>query len=236
MSGTNTLLKSINDGNTVYRGLSEKEAKKKLEKYGPNILSEKKKVSALKILLEQFSDFMVMILIACTLISAFMGELTEAITIIAIVIVNAVLGFIQEYRTEKTMKALKELAAPVARVVRDDKLVEIPAENVVPGDLIVLEAGDRVPADAILVEANGLFVDESLLTGESIPVEKSTQSGEKKTESIGDKLNHVFMGTIVTSGRGRAYVTETGMSTEMGKIADMIQEIEDEQTPLQKKA
>ncbi len=235
MSGTNTLLKSINDGNTVYRGLSEKEAKKKLEKYGPNILSEKKKVSALKILLEQFSDFMVMILIACTLISAFMGELTEAITIIAIVIVNAVLGFIQEYRTEKTMKALKELAAPVARVVRDDKLVEIPAENVVPGDLIVLEAGDRVPADAILVEANGLFVDESLLTGESIPVEKSTQSGEKKTESIGDKLNHVFMGTIVTSGRGRAYVTETGMSTEMGKIADMIQEIEDEQTPLQKR-
>jgi len=235
MSSTNTSLKSINERNTIYRGLSEKEAKKKLEKYGPNILSEKKKISALKILLEQFSDFMVMILIVCTLISAFMGELTEAITIIAIVIVNAVLGFIQEYRTEKTMKALKELAAPVARVVRDDRLVEVPAENVVPGDLIVLEAGDRVPADAVLVEANGLFVDESLLTGESIPVEKSIQSADQKIESIGDKLNHIFMGTIVTSGRGKAYVTETGMSTEMGKIADMIQDIEDEETPLQKR-
>ena len=235
MSTTNTSFKSINGGNTVYRGLSKKEAKKKLEKYGPNILSEKKKLSALKILLEQFSDFMVLILIACTFVSAFMGEMTEAITIIAIVIVNAVLGFIQEYRTEKTMEALKGLAAPVARVIRDDRLTEIPADEIVPGDLIVLEAGDRVPADAILIEANGLFVDESLLTGESVPVEKAIQTGSKKIESIGDKLNHVFMGTIVTSGRGKAIVSETGMSTEMGKIADMIQEIEDEQTPLQRR-
>lgn len=235
MSTTNTSLKSFNERKNVYRGLSEKEAKKRLEKYGPNVLTEKKKLSALKILFEQFNDFMVLILIACTLISAFMGEITEAVTIIAIVIINAVLGFIQEYRTEKTIEALKGLAAPMAKVIRDDKLVEIPAENIVPGDLIVLEAGDRVPADAVLVEANGLFVDESILTGESIPVEKTTQTIIKKTESIGDKLNHVFMGTIVTSGRGKAFVNETGMSTEMGKIADMIQDIEEEQTPLQKR-
>ena len=235
MSTTNTSLKSFNGENTLYTGLSEKEAKKRLEKYGPNTLSEKKKISALKILLEQFGDFMVLILIACTLISAFMGEITEAITIIAIVIINSVLGFIQEYRTEKTMEALKGLAAPIAKVIRDGRLVDIPAETIVPGDLIVLEAGDRVPADALLVEANGLLVDESLLTGESVPVEKSINTGSKKSENIGDKLNHVFMGTIVTSGRGKAFVSETGMSTEMGKIADMIQDIEDEETPLQKR-
>ncbi|NLL06508.1 MAG: cation-translocating P-type ATPase [Clostridiaceae bacterium] len=235
MSTTNTSLKSFKGGNEFYRGLSEKEAKKKLEKYGPNTLSEKKKISALKILLEQFGDFMVLILIACTLISAFMGEITEAITIIAIVMVNSVLGFIQEYRTEKTMAALKGLAAPIARVIRDGRSVEIPAETIAPGDLIILEAGDRVPADALLVEANGMFVDESLLTGESVPVEKSINARSVKTDNLGDKLNHVFMGTIVTSGRGKAFVSDTGMSTEMGKIADMIQDVEDEETPLQRR-
>jgi P-type Ca2+ transporter type 2C len=168
MNTTNASLKNLNNESKVFTGLSEKEAKRKLEKYGPNTLSERKRISVLKILLEQFSDFMVLILIACTLISAFMGEVTEAITIIAIVILNCILGFIQEYRTEKTMEALKGLAAPVARVIRDGRLVEIQAEMIVPGDLIVLEAGDRVPADALLVEANGLFVDESLLTGESV--------------------------------------------------------------------
>lgn len=235
MSTPNASLKNLNIENNGFMGLSEKEAKRKLEKYGPNTLSERKRISALKILFEQFNDFMVLILIACTLISAFMGEATEAVTIIAIVILNCILGFVQEYRTEKTMEALKGLAAPIARVIRDGRLVEIQAETIVPGDLIVLEAGDRVPADALLVEANGLFVDESLLTGESVAVEKSLGALSKKTESIGDKLNHVFMGTIVTSGRGKALVNATGMFTEMGKIADMIQNIEDEETPLQRR-
>jgi len=235
MSTTNTSPKDFDGENTVYTGLSEREAKKKLEKYGPNILSERKKISALKILVEQFGDFMVLILIACTLISAFMGEITEAITIIAIVIINAVLGFVQEYRTEKTMEALKGLAAPLAKVIRDGRHLEIPAENIVPGDLILLEAGDRVPADALLVEVNGLLVDESLLTGESVPIEKTLHVSNKKAESVGDKLNYIFMGTIVTSGRAKAFVSETGMSTEMGKIADMIQDIEDEETPLQRR-
>ncbi len=235
MSTTNASLKSLNRESTVYVGLSEKDAKQKLEKYGPNTLSEKKRISPLKILFEQFKDFMVLILIACTLISAFMGEITEAITIIAIVMINCILGFVQEYRTEKTMEALKGLAAPMARVIRSGRLVEIPAEIIVPGDLIVLEAGDRVPADALLVDANSLFVDEALLTGESVAVEKSLKSESNKSDNIGDKLNHLFMGTIVTSGRAKALVSATGMATEMGKIADMIQNIEDEETPLQRR-
>ncbi|MCX7711732.1 MAG: calcium-translocating P-type ATPase, SERCA-type [Clostridia bacterium] len=217
------------------KGLSEKEAKKKFQKFGPNTLTEKKKVSAFKILVEQFSDFMVLILLASTAISAFMGEMTEAITIIAIVVVNAILGFVQEFRTERTMEALKGLAAPAAKVIRDGVLCSIPAEQIVPGDLIVLESGDRVPADAVIIEANSLHVDESLLTGESIPVEKSADSPNKKGSGQGEKSTSLYMGTIVTTGRGKAITYATGMNTEMGKIADMIQNVEEEQTPLQRR-
>lgn len=216
-----------------HSGLSEKEARRKLEEHGPNVLTEKKKVSALKIFFEQFTDFMVMILLASTAISAFMGEVTEAVTIIAIVIINAILGFIQEYRTEKTMEALKGLAAPQARVIRDGKQVSIPAENIVPGDVILLEAGDRVPADAVLLEALNLQADESILTGESVPVEKKSSGGKK--DGDGGSRNRVFMGTVITSGKARALVYATGMETEMGKIAYMIQNVEEDVTPLQKK-
>lgn len=219
----------------LQRGLTEKEAKRKLSKVGPNMITSKKKVSAFKILLDQFSDFMVLILLASTAISAFMGEMTEAITIIAIVVINAILGFIQEYRTEKTMEALKSLAAPAAKVIRDGILYSIPAEQIVPGDLLVLEAGDRIPADAVLIEANSLHVDEALLTGESVPVEKNLGTSGRRSSSHSDKNNNVYMGTIVTLGRGKGIVTATGMNTEMGKIADMIQGVEDEQTPLQKR-
>ncbi len=229
------LQKGSGDYEKLNVGLSEKEAKKRLEKYGPNVLSEKKKISAFKILIEQFSDFMVLILIVSTLISAFMGEITEAVTIIAIVVVNAVLGFMQEYRTEKTMQALKELSAPLAKVARDGKISNIPAENIVPGDLILLEEGDRIPADADLIEAKSMQVDESLLTGESVPVEKSLGREDGKNHDYGSAKNSIFMGTVVTRGRGKAIVTSTGMNTEMGRIADMIQNIEEEQTPLQKR-
>ncbi|NSW90029.1 MAG: cation-translocating P-type ATPase [Firmicutes bacterium] len=229
------------------RGLSEKEAQSRLNKYGPNTILEKKKVSAFKILLEQFTDFMVLILLAATAISAFMGEMMEAVTIVAIVIVNALLGFIQEYRTERTLEALKNLAAPSARVIRDGKVSVIPAAQVVPPDVIIIETGDRVPADAILIESSNLAADESLLTGESIPVEKHAlkklnlkagirnNAGFENDLNIKDKENLIYMGTIITSGRGKAVVYATGMKTEMGKIADMIQNIEDEQTPLQRK-
>jgi len=216
-------------------GLSEKEAKRRLREYGPNTIAEKKKVSALKILIAQFTDFMILILLAATAISMFMGETTEAITIIAIVVVNAILGFVQEYRTERTMEALKGLAAPSAKVLRNGNVVSIPAEQVVPGDVIIVEAGDRVPADATLIESNSLQADESLLTGESVPVEKTSKAAGNKSSDESYKKNQIYMGTIVVSGRGRALVHATGMQTEMGKIADMIQNIEDEQTPLQRK-
>lgn len=224
-----TLKKENGIGKNQY-GLSEKEAQKRYEKYGPNILQEKKKISPLKIFIEQFSDFMVLILLAATAVSIFMGEMTEAITIIVIVVINAILGFVQEYRTEKTMEALKGLAAPTAKVIRDGKQVEIVAEEIVPGDLIILETGDRIPADSVLIESKSLFVDESLLTGESVPVEKFSHENIRNSEK-----SSIYMGTNVTRGRGKAVVCSTGMMTEMGKIAGMIQDIETEETPLQKR-
>lgn len=218
-------------------GLSDREAKERLTKFGPNTLVSKSKTSAFKIFAEQFSDFMVLILLGATAISAFMGETMEAITIFAIVIVNAILGFIQEFRTEKTLEALKNLAAPLAKVVREGKIQSISAENIVPGDIILLEAGDRVPADAILIEANNVSADESLLTGESVPVEKKAAKKRIKSYAFDDaqSLNHVYMGTNITSGRAKAVVISTGMKTEMGKIAHMLQDIEEDETPLQKK-
>ncbi|HHV28469.1 calcium-translocating P-type ATPase, SERCA-type [Acetivibrio mesophilus] len=235
MSILESALQNINKDNRVKYGLSEKEAEKRYKTYGPNTLEEKKKISPFKILIAQFSDFMVLILLASTLISAFMGELLEAVTIVSIVIINALMGFIQEYRTERTMEALKGLSAPIAKVIRDGKTVEIPAEKIVPGDLVILETGDRIPADAVLIEAHGLCVDESLLTGESVPVEKQAETGGGKNANANEKSSSVYMGTIITSGRGKAVVCSTGMMTEMGKIADMIQNIETEQTPLQRR-
>lgn len=215
-------------------GLSEREAKKKLMEHGPNLLSEKKKISLILLLLGQFKDIMVIILIVSTAISAFMGEMTEAVTIIAIIVLNALLGFIQEFRTEKTMEALKSLTAPAAKVLRSGRHVSIPAEQIVPGDVIILETGDRVPADAVILESSSIQVDESLLTGESMPVEKFAVSSDSE-KGLGEKKNRVFMGTSITGGRARALVTATGMNTEMGSIADLIQNIEEEQTPLQKR-
>ncbi|MCX7748649.1 MAG: calcium-translocating P-type ATPase, SERCA-type [Clostridia bacterium] len=215
-----------------YTGLNAKEVKQRLDKYGYNVLEQKKKINPFKILFDQFTDFMVLILLASTAISAFMGEVTEAVTIVTIVVINAILGFIQEYKTERTMEALKGLAAPTANVIRNGESCSIPAEEIVPDDLMLLEAGDRVPADAYLIEANSLYVDESLLTGESIPVEKSIPKDSKKAA---DKKVNVYMGTIVTAGRAKAVVDSTGMSTEMGKIANMIQNIESDETPLQKR-
>jgi len=185
-------------------GLTNREAAKKLLTHGPNILAERKKISPVSIFFSQFKDIMVLILMASTVISAFIGDMTEAVTIIAIVILNGILGFVQEYRTEKTMEALKSLAAPTAKVIRSGRQISIPSHQIVPGDLIVLEAGDRVPADAELIESTSLQVDESLLTGESVPVEK--KAGK-------DKSSRVFMGTVVTGGRGKAVVTATGMDT-----------------------
>ena len=215
-------------------GLSSREAEKRLREYGPNLLAEKKKASPLKLLFSQFTDIMVIILMISTAISAFMGEITEAVTIIAIVVLNAVLGFIQEFKTEKTLEALKSLTAPEAKVIRDGRQISIPADQLVPGDIIVLEAGDRVAADAVLLQGTNVQADESLLTGESVPVEKAALAPGKDTLRAA-RNSRVFMGTSITAGRGTALVTATGMDTEMGRIADMIQNVEEEQTPLQKR-
>ncbi|KGM96637.1 calcium-translocating P-type ATPase, SERCA-type [Clostridium botulinum] len=207
------------------KGLTSDEAKKRMKEYGPNVLEKKKRISPVKIFLEQFNDFIIWVLIAATILSAIMGEKADAITIVIIVIMNAILGFIQEYKTEKSLEALQNLAAPTSKVLRDQEVKVISAEELVPGDIVILESGDRVPADSILIEGNSLVVDESLLTGESVGVDKNCDS----------KNSNVYMGTVVLKGKGRALVENTGMKTEMGKIADMLDNIETEKSPLKKK-
>ncbi|NLZ52609.1 MAG: cation-translocating P-type ATPase, partial [Thermoanaerobacteraceae bacterium] len=215
-------------------GLSAIEAGRRLEIYGRNKLAQKKKKSWFIMLLAQFTDFMVLILLSATAISMIMGDITEALTILTIVFINALLGFYQEMHTEKTMEALEKLAAPKAKVIRDNELREISAEEIVPGDLIVIEAGDRIPADGTLIMSSDLQVDESMLTGESMPVLKDVTQ-KRSDEDSAFKKNQVYMGCLATGGTGRAVITKTGMDTEMGKIADMIQTVEQQDTPLQKK-
>ena len=212
-------------------GLTQKEVEKSYKRYGSNKIQVKKKVSPVKIFLEQFSDFMVLVLLASTAISFFMGDMVEGFTIISIVVMNAILGFVQEYRTEKTIEALGNLASPTAKVKRDNEIRTIKAEDVVCGDLILLEAGDRVPADAIIMEQINLQVDESLLSGESLPVEKQAVSSKNQ----GKDISRVYMGTLIKDGKCKAIVNNVGMNTKMGEITDLIQNIEEEFTPLQKR-
>ncbi len=213
-------------------GLTTKQAEKNLREYGENILKGGKKIRAGKILASQFKDVLTMILLFSTVLSVVMGEVTEAFTIMAIVFLNALLGFLQEYKTEKTIAALRQMAAPSCTVLRDGQIKQIPSSMVTIGDVVLLEEGDKVPADGVLSECYGLCADEALLTGESVPVHKKAYSfGVKPHEA----QNEVYMGTIITKGRGRMLVTDIGMNTQMGEIAGMLGEIEEEQTPLQKK-
>ncbi|MFD3157459.1 calcium-translocating P-type ATPase, PMCA-type [Haloimpatiens sp. FM7330] len=209
----------------LVRGLTEDEVEKRIKSYGLNKLNNGKKVSPIGIFLEQFNDFIIWILIGATIISGFMNEKADAITILIIVIMNAVLGFIQEYKTEKSLEALKKLAAPTAKVKRNGKLMVVNAEYLVPGDIIILESGDRIPADCELIKSNNIIVDESLLTGESVGVEKS----------LNGKNRSVYMGTIILTGKGMAKVLGTGMNTEMGKIAHMLDNIENKKSPLKER-
>ncbi len=213
-------------------GLTSRQAEKNLREYGENVLKGGKKVRAGKILASQFKDVLTMILLFSTILSVVMGDITEAFTIMAIVFLNALLGFLQEYKTEKTIAALRQMAAPTCTALRDGKPKQIPASEVTIGDIILLEEGDKIPADGILSECYGLCADEALLTGESVPVHKKPFSfGNAPHEA----QNEVYMGTVVTKGRGRMLVTATGMNTQMGEIAGMLGNIEEEQTPLQKK-
>ncbi|MFD0867608.1 cadmium-translocating P-type ATPase [Chlamydia abortus] len=215
------------------QGLTQAEAEKRRAAVGDNVLAEGKKISPVTLFLNQFKDFMVLVLMGATLISGLLGEYLDAITIIAIILMNGVLGFIQEFRAERSLQALKELSAPTAKVIRDGNLLHLAAVELVPGDIVLLESGDRVPADVRWLAANGLYVEESALTGESVPVSKMEERLVGEELPVGDQRNLGFKGTLITRGTARGVVIRTGMETEMGKIADLIQNTEEMQTPLQ---
>ncbi len=219
----------------VKAGLSDSEAGRRLDEYGPNELIERGLKSPWKIFWEQLTSTLVVVLIVAAVVSAFLGDFKDATAIMLIVVLNAVLGFRQEYSAEKAMAALKKLAVPVVKVRRNGSVQEISARELVPGDIIMLEAGDLAPADARLLSSANLRVEEAALTGESAPVEKSPDATVTEGAGVGDRRNMVHMGTIVVYGHGEAVVTDTGMNTQLGRIADMIQTVEHEPTPLQKR-
>jgi Ca2+-transporting ATPase len=223
------------DLGSTEKGLDIREASSRLVQYGPNELIEKKRKTPLMMFLDQFKDFMIMVLIAAAIIAGFIGEPSDTIAIVIIVVLNAALGFIQEFRAERAMEALKKMAGNTATVLRGGIPATISATEVVPGDVVLLETGKVVPADVRLIEAVNLKADESALTGESIPVEKLTEALPEKDLHLGDRKNMSFKGTFATYGRARGVVTATGMQTEIGKIAGMLQFGEDSKTPLQKR-
>jgi Ca2+-transporting ATPase len=215
------------------QGLSSEEAQTRLVHYGPNELKAARRVSPWTILLEQFKNVLIIILLAATALSAFLGHGIEAVAITVIVLFAIILGFVQEYRAERAIEALSRMAAPTATVLRDGTEADVPARNLVPGDVVVLRTGNRIPADARLIEAVNLQVQEAALTGESVPVEKHTAPLSDPEPSLGDRRNMVYAGTAATYGRGLALVVATGMETEFGKIARMLETVETGRTPLQ---
>ena len=220
----------------IESGLSSQTAKERLEKVGFNQLQEKPRPSFFVLVLNQLKSFVIIILLIASIISALLGDYVEAGAIMAIVVLNAVLGVIQESRAEEALAALKKLAAPEAQVMRDGHRVTVPARELVPGDIIFLEAGNYVPADIRFLEAVNLKVEEAALTGESMAVEKDASIVLESSVPIGDRRNTVFMGTLISYGRGRGVVVSTGMHTQLGLIATMLQSVEEEDTPLQKTA
>src|SRR5512133_1516237 len=216
-------------------GLSAVEVEKRLAVYGPNQLPEQTRRSFLRLVFDQLKSFVIILLIVASLISAFLGEWVDAGAIILIVVLNAVLGVVQESRAEEALAALKKMAAPEAHVLREGKRLSVPAANLVPGDIVLLEAGNFVPADLRLVEAVNLRAEEAALTGESVPVQKNAQLVLDSGASLGDRKNTTFMGTVIAYGRGTGVVTSTGMHTQLGMIATMLQSVVEEETPLQKR-
>jgi P-type Ca2+ transporter type 2C len=222
-------------GTDITSGLQEEEAARRLSIDGPNELVELKQKGIWSILWEQLTATMVVILIIAAVVTFFVGDHKDTAAIMAIVILNTILGSFQNYKAEKAMAALRRLSAPSVKVRRNGQVKEIPSREVVPGDILLLESGNLVPADCRLLESMSLKTQEASLTGESEPVEKCQQVISGEDLPLGDRRNMVYLGTIVTHGRGRAIVTETGMRTELGRIAEMIQKVEQEATPLQKK-
>ena len=222
-------------GTSLEHGLTAAEAAARLARHGANAIAETERRSPWRMLLDQFTDFMIIVLMVAAVISGIIGETADAIAILVIVVLNGVVGFIQEYRAERAMEALKKLAAAQARVLRDGSVADIPADALVPGDIVVLEAGNVVPADLRLFEAVVLKLEEAALTGESVPAEKHTAALQQGELSLGDRRNMVYKGTIAVYGRGRGVVVATGMAAELGKIAALLAEEDEVKTPLQKR-
>jgi len=216
-------------------GLTVAEAQARLAKHGPNELVEKGGRTPLQILWEQLTATMVLILIVAAVAAAALGDTKDAIAILAIVLLYAVLGFVQEYRAEQAIAALKKMAVPLVKAIRDGKLTELSARELVPGDIVQLEMGNLIPADLRLLESVNLQIQEAALTGESEPVSKRTDAIEVDDLPIGDRRNMAYLGTVITGGRGQGVVIATGMDTELGRIADLIQQVESEGTPLQRR-
>lgn len=219
----------------ITMGLTSSQLEINRETYGENKLDEKKKKSFFARLLSQFKDLLVIILIVAAVISAIVGEYIDSVVIVAIVIINAILGVVQEQKAEASIDAIKKMSSPNARVIRNGENITIPSEDVVVGDIVILEAGDYVPADVRLIEVNSLQIEESSLTGESVPSEKDLTIYEDADLGIGDRSNMAFSGSVVTYGRGQGIVIATGMNTEIGHIAKMLDDVEEQLTPLQHK-
>ncbi|HID86147.1 MAG TPA: ATPase, partial [Anaerolineae bacterium] len=222
-------------GSDGERGLSQAEAQRRLARHGPNELVERGLKSPWRILWEQLTGIMVVILIVAAVVSAALGDYKDVVAILAIVVLNTILGFVQEYRAERAIAALKRLAVPRVKARRDGGVQEISARELVPGDIVLLEAGVLVPADGRLIEVANLRVQEAALTGESEPVDKQVNPLSGENVPVADQCNMAFMGTAVTYGRGVMAVTATGMRTELGRVAEMIQAVEVERTPLQRR-
>ena len=219
----------------VEQGLTQQEAQERLLKNGYNELTEKPRPGFFAMLLDQFNNFLVIILIVAAIVSLLLGEYIDSVAIMVIVALNSVVGVIQESKAEKAIAALRKMATPRVQVIRGGHRFTVPARELVVGDLVLLEAGNYVPADMRLVESVNLKVEEASLTGESVPVEKNAAVVLDREIPLGDRTNTVFMSTLITYGRGRGIVAGTGMHTQIGLIAEMLQSYEDEDTPLQKK-
>ncbi|MCF8001896.1 MAG: HAD-IC family P-type ATPase [Halanaerobiales bacterium] len=230
--GHQKVLESLDVNNK--KGLSQSEAEQRLEEYGPNTLKRGSQVSPWDIFISQFKNIIVILLIIASSISFFIGDTIEGIAILAVIIINALFGFITEYRAEKSVEELKKMVTTQAKVLRNGKIKEIDSKNVVPGDILIIEEGDRVTADGRLIEADNLALDESALTGESEPVSKHTDKIEEDVP-IADTKNMIYMGTAVTRGNGVAVITDTGNNTQMGEISNLLSETKDEKTPLEEK-
>ena len=217
------------------RGLSQSEARERVEKYGANELTEKPRPGFLALLWDQFNNYLVIILVVAAAVSLSLGEVVDSIAILVIVVLNSVVGVVQEAKAEQALAALQKMAAPQAQVIRDGRQVTIPGREIVVGDIVLLEAGNYVPADLRLIESVNLKIEEASLTGESVPVEKQAGVVLNQDIPLGDRINTAFMSTLISYGRGRGLVTGTGMNTQIGLIAEMIQSFESEPTPLQKK-